>query len=274
VHPATFLLLGVLLAAGLSGCGGNATPPPGSPTIPSETDPILMPTVTITEVSTPTSTATVVTISATPTCTLTPAPAPPSSPTPAQTSVHVSTIFETSIDGQYKVDVNAGIGTIVDIDKRVILTHNHYGKDDPDLQIEKAWALRITDSLGNSTQVNNFDLIEIDAGALLIDLANDEITFSQKANLGNPNNVSVGDEYTTVYWSGSGFVKFDTVVEEVRSQLFVMSNLNDIIRDGDSGGGGFVNNQLVGVTWSMTNLETFQARKLPDNLQAEINTAK
>jgi hypothetical protein len=53
-----------------------------------------------------------------------------------------------------------------------------------------------------------------------------------------------------------------------------MSNLNDIIRDGDSGGGGFVNNQLVGVTWSMTNLETFQARKLPDNLQAEINTAK
>ncbi len=70
VHPTTFLLLGVLLAVGISGCTPIPTLPteiPGVPTPPPTGTPVLEPTVTMTEVSTPNSTTIVVTIAATPT---------------------------------------------------------------------------------------------------------------------------------------------------------------------------------------------------------------
>jgi hypothetical protein len=73
VRPTTFLLLGVLLAVGLSGCvEGGATGTPEAPIISPTGTPIPMPTVMVTEVQTATSTATVVSITATPTCTPTP----------------------------------------------------------------------------------------------------------------------------------------------------------------------------------------------------------
>jgi hypothetical protein len=86
-QPATFLLLGVLLAAGLSGCDPTPTPPtempPGVPTPPTPTGtPTLEPTVTVTTVSTPTSTETVVTITATPAATSCPPAETPPPPTP------------------------------------------------------------------------------------------------------------------------------------------------------------------------------------------------
>ena len=69
MHPATFLLLGVLLAVGISGCTPNPTPTgtPGVPTPPPTGTLTPLPTITVTTVATPTSTATVVSITATPT---------------------------------------------------------------------------------------------------------------------------------------------------------------------------------------------------------------
>jgi hypothetical protein len=185
--------------------------------------------------------------------------------------VHISAIFETE-EGKYEVRPGAGLGTVVDVNKRAILTHNHFGFDNPDYELEKALGLSITDGLGKRTQVNDFNLIPIDDGAMLIDLANDEITLNREARLGNSNDVSVGDAYTTVYWSGASIIKFDTVVKEIRSNVFALDNTNNIIRPGDSGGGGFVNNHLVGVTWSILESETFHASKLPNNLKFMINS--
>ena len=83
LHPATFLLLGVLLTAGLASCGGGGGDPtgtPGAPTLPPTGTPTPLPTVTVTAVatatSTATSTATVVTITATPTATECPTETP------------------------------------------------------------------------------------------------------------------------------------------------------------------------------------------------------
>ena len=62
VHPTTFLLLGILLAAGLASCGGGGGDPtgtPGAPTLPPTGTSTPLPTVTVTTVATATSTATV-----------------------------------------------------------------------------------------------------------------------------------------------------------------------------------------------------------------------
>jgi hypothetical protein len=68
VHPATFLLFGVLLAASLSGCGGGgATETTEAPIIPPGADPIHMPTVTV-EVSGADATEANITITVTPSC--------------------------------------------------------------------------------------------------------------------------------------------------------------------------------------------------------------
>ncbi len=69
VHPTTFLLLGILLAAGLASCGGGGGDPtgtPGAPTLPPTGTSTPLPTVTVTTVATATSTATVVSITAVP----------------------------------------------------------------------------------------------------------------------------------------------------------------------------------------------------------------
>jgi hypothetical protein len=85
VHPATFLLLGVLLTAGLASCGGGGGDPtgtPGAPTLPPTGTSTPLPTVTVTKVATATATATVVTITATPTITCAPETPTPPPPTP------------------------------------------------------------------------------------------------------------------------------------------------------------------------------------------------
>ncbi len=207
----------------------------------------------------------------------------PENPTPTPDStyitgpyVRIKTVFATP-PGGFAVVPDAGLGTIVDQSKRVILTHNHYGDDDPDRQIEKAVAITIVDSMGNETQVNNFQLVPIDDGTMLLDLDNNEITFNQQAVLGNPASVPEGADYRQVYSSGgSGFHFFPTTVLEndPNKSFFVIDNPGDLLRRGDSGGGGFVNNQLVGNLWSRSNVETAHAAKLPTNIQSMIGQAR
>ncbi len=103
VHPATFLLFGVVLAAGISGCvnGGGATETTGTLPPASTGTPVLLPTVTVTTVARPTPTATVVTIMPTPTVTCT----PPSTPTPTPDPQPVLASWNTLVE--FTVNVTA-----------------------------------------------------------------------------------------------------------------------------------------------------------------------
>ena len=191
--------------------------------------------------------------------------------------VRIKTVFANPAGG-FVVAPRAGLGTVVDRSKRVVLTHNHYGDSNPDRQISKASAVIIVDSMGNETQVNNFNLMPIDGGTMLLDLDNNAISFSQQAVLGNPAGVPVGADYRQVYSSGgSNFHSFPTTVLEndPNRSVFVIDNPGNLLRRGDSGGGGFVNNQLVANLWSQRpSTEKADAAKLPANIRSVIGQAR
>ncbi|PIE81776.1 MAG: hypothetical protein CSA11_02580 [Chloroflexi bacterium] len=154
VHPATFLLLGVLLAAGLSGCdgGGGITGTPGIPTIPPTGTSTPMPTVTVTQVPTATSTATIVTITATPTACPTPTQPPPTD-TPTPSPIPTPPNLPAAPDGWHWVFISSNVKTtqysteILDSGSFTGTPETPYGADDQPItefgQLPQDFLLRV-----------------------------------------------------------------------------------------------------------------------------------
>jgi RHS repeat-associated protein len=198
----------------------------------------------------------------------TPTPiSPPNVTTIRGYSIYIKTVNSGSL-GQ-------GLGTVVDAGKRIVLTHNHYGDDNPAGKIEAATNLIIYDGYGVRTQVNNFSYKKINPGVMLLDLDDGEIAFNQQAPLHtNPSSIPEGSLVQQAYWSGSTIEFFHTTVEEHRPpDKLTLKNKGDFIIRGDSGGGVFYQDQLIGNTWSMTNIETTHIALNPPNLPVEISSS-
>ncbi|MCA9979054.1 MAG: hypothetical protein KC413_25005, partial [Anaerolineales bacterium] len=248
-------LLFLLLLLTLVGCGGEGTPTPiaMNPTATcmatAVTNPTLPPTYTPSFVPTrfPTSTPT------------------PLIPTPTPTGsylldVSVQIVFysSTTLLGE------RGIGTVVNSSRGVILTHNHYYTRR--LSSDK---VRILDA--NGIQLDAFNINEVKQevysdGILFLGLPPGRISFTQQAQLGDPNALNNGDAYQQVVKekpvsTPPKLTVYNTTVADHDYGALGQRNsgighllIDDpglYVESGDSGGGGFVGNLLVANTWAV-----------------------
>ena len=236
---ALLLCVGLFAVGSLAGCGN---PPAGQPPL--------------TVCPTPTS------IPGLGPGTGTPAPTPPNGP-PLDSSVRISTgICADATDcplndpGFPPGIVCYGLGTLIN-DGKTILTHNHYA---PVNVWEDADIIEITNRWGDSKRLTLSDIKVGDRtnpGTLLLDLPPDfNLPSTIPAPLGQHQK---GDWAQIVYYDDTNAQIRTLIRETQKTDRYegqpVAVFLNDgtppeVINPGDSGGGVFVDNKLIGNNWA------------------------
>jgi hypothetical protein len=153
------------------------------------------------------------------------------------------------------------LGTVTG-DGSVIITHNHFGNEAARerMEIENADGSLIgtyeREYIQRNTSLLNAQTRRIQLPAVLKDVT--------PARLGCSQDLVVGDGVSIAYQIGSGVgIYHDTIIDigwpgDEDGNVIVgavlsawVDNSAGVIRGGDSGGGWFVNGELIGNTWSV-----------------------
>jgi hypothetical protein len=143
------------------------------------------------------------------------------------------------------------VGTIIAPD--LILTHNHYTRPQP-AWVEETYYFE--DVWGRSVQwqPRSLRLTALDAGTMLIRLPAG--AFPDRATVADRTSVArltVGASLMISYWDDAAgkVVQGDFQVTQVKNGIAKLADPDKRINHGDSGGGAFAQNQLIGNVWSI-----------------------
>lgn len=143
------------------------------------------------------------------------------------------------------------LGTLVGPD--TIVTHNHFS---PPLGRLPDEAFIFEDSIGRSIRWRAIDLklMVIDAGTMLIRLP--AAAFVTSATVANPatlRRLAAGAWLTATYWDNSATrtVQHDFQITQIDRATVKLADPGRLINPGDSGGGVYFNNELIGNIWSI-----------------------
>jgi len=153
-------------------------------------------------------------------------------------------------DGRYDISANS-LGTAIGPD--LILTHNHF--DQPVGRLPEE-LFTFDDAVGRTIQWRPGDLkLTVgNAGTMLIRLPAG--TFATNARLADGatlKHLVVGVWLTVSYWDNrtGGLAQQQFQIRQIKDGLIKLADPDRLINSGDSGGGAFFNDQLVGNTWSI-----------------------
>jgi hypothetical protein len=143
------------------------------------------------------------------------------------------------------------LGTIIAPD--LILTHSHYSRPQA-TWLEEAYLFE--DEWGRSVrwQPRSLQLTVLNAGTMLIRLPAG--AFPDRATVADRTNVArltVGTWLTISYWDdvAGKIVQRDFQITQLKNGIAKLADPNKYINHGDSGGGAFAQNQLIGNIWSI-----------------------
>ncbi len=150
------------------------------------------------------------------------------------------------------VGIAYSLGTV--IGPQTILAHNHF---DPNTgKLDNEW-MTVAESDGDIAQLSlaNIALDPIDKGTMLLGLPDDlTASIASVADRVTVNRLAVGDWLTVVYWDDSNerLAQQDFQILKVAQGIAILADPERIINSGDSGGGAYVADKLVGNTWRIT----------------------
>jgi hypothetical protein len=153
-------------------------------------------------------------------------------------------------DGRYDISAKS-LGTAIGPD--LILTHNHF--DQPLGHLPKE-LFTFDDAVGRtiSWRPNDLQLTVSNAGTTLLRLpAGTFATHARPANGTTLKRLVVGVWLTVCYWDDrtGGLAQRKFQITHIKDGLVKLADPDRLINSGDSGGGAFLDDQLVGNTWSI-----------------------
>jgi hypothetical protein len=204
------------------------------------------------------------------------ATAPVAAENSATAAVHIKyTWLHSDAHGTQQTTVRS-LGTL--IAPNVILTHNHYGRS---LGRQPSDMLTLSNEAGQVWKWKAVEalLIVINAGTAVIWLPADvALPTATLASAAEVRQLKVGNTLSVSCWDKSRLhlTQHDFRIIQINQSIIRLADPDRLIRPGDSGGGAFLNNKLVGNVWSInldSNLQSsgsFNVALLPSQVRSYV----